>query len=111
MLVFAASVTLSSVQHILLDGSNMQLNLRPGGAALNLCHIDCPELPAQLDAMTKLFSPAASVTAIFDGASFDGVHANACWTCESEVPNATPLRVQLTAVRERAEYVLDNISQ
>jgi len=52
MLVFAASVTLSSVQHILLDGSNLQLNLRPGGAALNLCHIDCPELPAQLVAMT-----------------------------------------------------------
>jgi hypothetical protein len=111
MLVFAASVTLSSVQHILLDGSNLQLNLRPGGAALNLCHIDCPELPAQLDAMTKLFSPAASVTAIFDGASFDGVHANACWTCEPEVPNATPLRVQFTAARESADDVLVDLAQ
>ena len=106
-----APAVLSVVQHILVDASNLQLNLRPGGAALNLCSLDCQELPEQLDAVAKLFQPAATVTAVFDGSAFDGEHATKSWTCDAEVPDAAPVHVRFTAVRESADDALVALAQ
>ena len=111
MLELITVATSASVRNILLDASNLQLNLRPGGLALNLCSLDCPELPAQLDKMTKLFSPAAAVTAVFDGSAFDGAHAGRSWKCDPEVPDATPLLVKFTALRESADDELVSLAQ
>lgn len=112
MMMLALHVAaLSSVQHILLDASNLQLNLRPGGAALNLCSLDVPELPRQLDATSKLFAPQASLTAIFDGAAFDGVHADANWECDREMPEATPIKVSFTSRLASADDALVELAQ
>lgn len=111
MLHVAALACSGALKHVLLDASNLQLNLKPGGATLNLWHLDCAELPTQLDAMTKLFSPAPSVTAVFDGRAFDGEHAEKSWTCDPEVPNATPLEVSFTKFDESADDVLVALAQ
>lgn len=96
---------------VLLDASNLQLSLRPGGATLGLTHLDVDHLPSRLDALSKSFSPAAACTAIFDGNAFDGEHAGKSWTCEEEVPDATPLNVRFTAKLSSADDELVQVAQ
>ena len=54
---------------------------------------------------TTIQEPAAQVLAVFDGAAFDGEHAGQSWTCDPEVPDATPLRVVFTAQPVKKEIV------
>ena len=102
----------SMIGNIYIDSSNLQLDLRPGLATLGLTSLEQPNLPARLDAMSKAFSPAAQVLAVFDGAAFDGEHAGQSWTCDPEVPDATPLRVVFTDnPRESADDMLVALAQ
>lgn len=96
---------------VLLDASNLQLSLRPGGATLGLTSLDVDHLPARLDALSKSFTPAAACTAIFDGNAFNGEHAGKAWTCEEEVPDATPLNVRFTAKLMSADDELVRVAQ
>jgi hypothetical protein len=95
---------------ILLDASNLQLSLRPGFNELGLTSLDSDHLPSQLDVLSKSFLPAASCTAIFDGAAFDGAYAGDSWTCDDEVPDAAPVHVRFTGVKESADDELVSLA-
>ena len=101
-----------SITHVLLDASNLQLGLRPGGAALGLSSLEVPRLHERIDVVVRKLMTAdaadigISTTALFDGGAFDGVHASTEWECAPEAPDAAPVRVQFTKVRESADDAL-----
>ena len=101
----------AGIQNIFLDASNLQLFLRPGGVELGLGSLDQPQLVPRLDMLTKLFEPHATCTAVFDGAAFDGVHADTSWSCDPEVTDASPLNVRFTGMRESADDALVALAQ
>lgn len=101
-----APVSTAALGAILLDASNMQLALRPGLSNLGLASSEQPHLAARLDALSKLFEPAPTVEAIFDGTAFDGEHLGGTWLCDPEVPDASLLRVRFTDRHDSADDAL-----
>ena len=106
-----SSTSASALGSVLIDASNLQLGLRPGLATLGLTSAEQPYLPARLDALSKLFEPAATVEAIFDGTAFEGAHMGETWICDPEVPDATPLRVRFTDRHDSADDALVQTAQ
>jgi len=113
-LVTVVPLLSTAVSHVVLDASNLQLGLRPGGATLSLSSLDVPRLPERLDVMMRLLAPEGgevSATALFDGGAFDGVHAATEWECEAEAADSAPVRVRFTKERESADDAVVALAQ
>ena len=113
-LLVAAHGGFGLLTNMIIDGSNLQLGLRPGGSNLALSSLDVPRLHERLDVMVRMLNadgPVLSTTAIFDGGAFDGVHAGSSWECDAETPDAAPVNVRFTDVRVSADDAVVALAQ
>ena len=115
MALFVAHGGVGALQHVILDGSNLQLNLRPGGATLSLASLDVPRLHERHDRVIKILqqddTAPPPTTTFFDGGAFNGDHAGAEWECDPEAPDAAPVSVSFTKVEVRADDAVVQLAQ
>ena len=110
MLMLLAGVSSSAamgtaITHVVLDASNLQLGLRPGGATLALSSLDVSRLHERHNMMVRTLGSGSEVRtmALFDGSAFNGEYAGDEWECDPEAPDAAPVCVRFTDKRVSAD--------